>query len=349
MKKAYSVGILVTFLVGIGSLDVSDHSAEKTIQLGDASIEISREWSNVEIRVSNLSPDQEIQISRGGLEIDESNTESNLYRDDLSLNSSLDQYTITVESPLSGSSDLIAANKVDSRDLPNYAEIEVINLRVPQFDNNSDRALAASELPNRTRFRYQTFISEAYVSAPAIACAPEPNEYGYPVGMFKGDSRSWNPDSNSYRTRSDVVVDWSAGGTVTPYFSVGESTQVLAYPFNSFTFNKTASSEGLKLVRGVISPDYVSFHIYSDVVNPFCISQLTRGIFYDFAFYVHQTGEFVAKGTIRQVPNHELYTRNDVNSNWRTLFQAPNQGFGCLATFVEDCKKYQSELGDLVP
>jgi hypothetical protein len=184
-------------------------------------------------------------------------------------------------------------------------------------------------------------------------CTPS-TEQTIVVAKFLGDDRSWNPDSESYKTRTDVVVDWGAGGTISPEFYVGETTRIMdlywvpwPIPVNVVT-KKTASSESMKLVRGSMSSSFVSFRISSEVTNPLCADFMTKGISYNFAFYVHREGTFVVKGTMLRVPNHELYTRNNLVPYWRTIFQVPNQGFQCLVEFSWDCDLYKYVTGDLV-
>ena len=45
---------------------------------------------------------------------------------------------------------------------------------------------------------------------------------------------------------------------------------------------------------------------------------------------------------------HELYSRNNINPSWRTLFQVPNQGFQCLFEYSWGCDLDKKIKGDLV-
>jgi hypothetical protein len=352
MNKILSVAALSLSLISWGSVDFETENNTKIIKLGVATVEIVRDHSDVSIEVSGVPKGAELSITRGALAIEE--VGDGVYEDNLSGSRADSLYIFSLETPEKVSQSSLSNSRLDPNN-DEFMHLDLVAASAPGIAADPMSAYASTALPSRTRFRYQTFIPEAEVDSPPIVCGPISDEFGNPLSSFLGDNRSWNPDSESYKTRSDVVVDWDGGGSITPYFSVGESTQILRfiYPLSflnsTIVLKDTASSSSMKLVKGAASSDYVSFHIYSDVVNPFCNKFVTRGIFYDFAFYVHRTGEFVVKGTFRQVPNHELYTRNNVATSWRTIFQRSNQGFNCLATIFGDCQLYKFINGDLVP
>lgn len=353
MKKTLSLAAVSLTLIAGGYPIHQEETIFKTVEVGPATVEIERAGSEVSMKVQGIPENGELKIERASTEILEDHEGG--------FNETLPSafveviYTFSLESPLDRESELVSQGKIDAKDIGSYSNLDVVSALVPSSINSTMLAFAATPLPSRTRFRYQTFIPEVSTNAPSIVCTPLPDEYGMPIGIFLGNNRSFDPNSSSYKTRSDVVIDWDAGGTITPEFSVGESTQVLYYFYENFfanrtiTTKRTASSESMKLVRGVVSSDFVSFHIYSDVTNPFCWDYVTRGIFYDFAFYVHRSGVFVVHGTLRQVPNHELYTRNTLVPFWRTIFQSSNIGFNCLGVIFEDCKADKYVSGDLVP
>lgn len=353
MNKTFAIAAVALALISGGYPIQQVQTTHKTIEVGPATVEIERTGSQVSMQVEGIPEDGEMKVERASIAILENDEGS--FDDILPNGYSEVIYTFSLESALELESELISQGKIDVKDLDSYSNLDVVTTVLPSSNVYPMPAYASTSLPSRTRFRYQTFIPEASTKAPSIVCTPLPDEGGMPIGIFLGNNRGFDPDSLSYKTRSDVVVDWDAGGTITPEFSVGESTQVLSYVYENFfanrtiTTKKTASSESMKLVRGVVSADYVSFHIYSDVINPFCWDYPTRGMFYDFAFYVHRSGVFVVHGTLRQVPNHELYTRNTLVPFWRTIFKSSNSGFGCLAIIFEDCKTEKSVTGDLVP
>jgi hypothetical protein len=46
---------------------------------------------------------------------------------------------------------------------------------------------------------------------------------------------------------------------------------------------------------------------------------------------------------------YELYSRNNVNSSWRTILQVSNQGFQCLIKLSFGCTTDPYIRGDLMP
>lgn len=353
MMKAFSISIISLILTSGLSPDIDLNVSTRLVHIGEVTADIERTGHEVSIKVDGVPTGGELVVTRGSHELSE--ISKGLYEDNLLQSSSASFYTFSLETPLKSNSDSVLDGKILPSASGNYVELTIVSAGVPNPSIEPNSAFAATTLPSRTRFRYQTFIPEFDTPAPAVVCAPFPDNNSMPIATFLGDNRSWNPDSDSYKTRSDVVVDWSAGGEIVPDFSVGQSTQILEYIYplgignRTIITKKTASSDGLRLVKGVSSSDYVSFHIYSDVTNPFCAKELTRGITYDFAFYVHRDGAFVVKGTLLRVPNHELYTRNNVNTAWRTLLQSTNQGFQCLFEWSFGCDVDKYIQGDLVP
>jgi hypothetical protein len=353
LKKIFSVAVISVTLIAGGIPISQTETTTKTVEVGEATVKIERIGSNVSIHVKELPQGGELTVSRGSLELLE--VSEGLFKDKLPAHSSTGLYTLSLESPLELDSAQISKGVIDVKDIDSYVNLDVVSTLVPGAEIGSQSAYASTTLPSRTRFRYQTFIPGADTAAPAPICAPPSTELYVAFGKFLGDTRSWNADSTSYRTRSDVVVDWGAGGTITPDFSVGETTLIVDYYYplmvnpRTVTTKKTASSETMKLVRGAMSSSFVSFRISANVTNPHCWDLLTNGIFYDFAFYVHRDGTYVVDGTLLRVPNHELYSRNNVNSSWRTIFQTSNQGFECLALGAWWCSEDKYIRGDLIP
>ena len=351
MKKTFSIAAIALAMIAGEAPNFDAETVYKTVEVGPATVEIERTGSQVSMHVEGIPDDGEITVSRGPIEIEQKSDGS--FEDTLMVITSTPLYTFSLESPLQLDSELVTSGKIEARDIGAYVNLNVVSSQAPLASNDSMSAFAATSLPSRTRFRYQTFISEYDTMAPPIACAPASTSDFAIVANFLGDNRSWNPDSDSFKTRSDVVVDWGAGGTITPDFTVGESTLVIDYyysflpPIRTVT-KKTASSSGLKLVKLVMNSNYVSFRISSDVTNPFCLDWTTKGISYNFLFNVFREGTYVVEGTMLRVPNHELYSRNNINPSWRTLFQVPNQGFQCLFEYSWGCDLDKKIKGDLV-
>lgn len=353
MKKTFSIAAIVLAMIAGEVPNFDAETVYKTVEVGPATVEIERTGSQVSMHVEGIPDEGEITVSRGPIEIEQKSDGS--FEDTLMVTSATPLYTFSLESPLQLDSELVTSGKIKARDLGAYVNLNVVSSQAPLASNESMSAFAATSLPSRTRFRYQTFISEYDTMAPPIACAPISTGDYVLNANFLGNYRTWNPDSESFKTRSDVLVDWGAGGMLTTDFAVGETTLVLEYlyPFNlgntTVILKKTANTDGMKLVKGVTSSDYVSFHIYTDVTNPFCWDAVTQGINYDFEFYVRRDGVFRVSGTLLRVPNHELYSRNNLVSSWRTIFQVSNQGFQCLFAYSWGCTEDKTVTGDLVP
>jgi hypothetical protein len=353
VKKTFSIAAVALTLIAGGYPIQQAETAYKTVEVGEATVEIERLGTQVSIHVENIPDGGELTVARGSVEVEE--TSEGVFKDLLPTNSSKGLYTLSLETPVTLDSELVSKGVIEAKNVDAYVNLDVVTTFIPTSEADSQSAYAATALPSRTRFRYQTFISEAFAPAPPLACAPLSTSTVLAEARFLGDNRSWDPDSDSYKTRSDIVVDWGAGGAITPEFSVGETTRITDYVFLPIPVpvtvvnKKTASSEGMKLVRGEMSSDYVSFRIISDVTNPLCLDLATKGISYNFSFYIQREGRFVVKGTMLRVPNHELYTRNNISPSWRNLFQVTNQGFQCLFALSWDCELDKHIAGDLVP
>jgi hypothetical protein len=351
LKRLYSVVLGGLMAVSPMALPVSDQTTETT-QIENISLQITRQGANVVIEPSGELPGQTLTISRGGVPLEPS-SDGNVHD---STSSSPDRfYTVEIDQPAEPSSDSTLASSQSETSTPTaLTDIRISTIPIPQPAYPMETAVAATPLPSRTRFRYQTFIVDKTVSAPSWVCAPPSYDSYVVIGSFLGDDRSWDPDSNSFRTRTDALIDWGNGGDITSTHTVGMSTQILdIYYFLTHEHIEKqlrASSDKLTLVQAVKSPQYVSFHINSDVENPFCVPGLARGIWYDLAFFVAQSGAYTVTGTIREVPNHELYARDSINPSWQFLMHKANYGFECLAPYANDCKNpIPATTGDLIP
>jgi hypothetical protein len=351
LKRLYS--ITLGGALALSPLALPAQNTEHSLNyVSNVTLDITSQGDSIDIATSGALETQQLTISRGGKSLEPS--QDGTYHDQKS--SSPDAfYLVQLVTPMETANDPVAKPSPPSdAPVPSSLNLTIATVPVPVVTSTGDSALAATVLPTRTRFRYQTFIPDASVDAPAPACAPMNDSNGSPVGTFLGDNRSWNADSTHYRTRQDVLIDWSAGGTLEATASVGQSTRTLEYfgfgYSDTLTDVRTAASDGLTVLQGMQSPTYVSFHMYGDATNPFCSPNLTRSIWYSLAYFVSQSGNYTVTGTIRQVPNHELYARDNVNPTWRMLLQNASKGFLCLSRGWPDCTIDISPLtGDLVP
>lgn len=284
---------------------------------------LTRTGSEVEVVTSGLPKAARVSVNRDGLVILQSGEDH--FLDQLAGTSAVPVYTVTVETPLQKNEiqDLLA--KEPKANVDQYEQFASISTAMP--DNNvANSAIASTALPTRTRFRYQTFIPSKLVDAPYFDCRLV--DYLAMPTQFAGDSRSWDPDSESFRTRQDIVVNWSDSGSLASEAVVGQSARITNLGLVSMTELATASNSSMIVTQAVASSSYVAFHISEDVANPFCLA--ARGIYYNLGFYVNRSGVYAVSGTIRRVPNHEIYSRNNVNSSWVTIKLLENYGFYCL-------------------
>jgi hypothetical protein len=191
----------------------------------------------------------------------------------------------------------------------------------------SDAAVAQSTNATRTRIRYQTFIG-----AP-LAYAMPGCEGDYPnlgFTFFNGNNRSWDANSESYKTRFDTIIAWGTNPSVTKEVSVGATTAYIhVFPLMMIPVaTETASSQSMKLTTSVVSPTYVSYKISQRVVNPFCSN--VDGIRFSLNFYVRRDGVYTMTGNYLPVPHHEIYARDNFDPSWRQLLREGGDNFPCL-------------------
>jgi hypothetical protein len=195
----------------------------------------------------------------------------------------------------------------------------------------ADAAVAQSTSATRTRIRYQTFIGRDFVQAKLLC-------FGFYVNVpnatyFNGNNRSWNADSDSYKTRFDSVITWGAKPAVNKEVSVGLTTVYLGLPpFVIPETSQRASAESMQLNTTVLSPDYVSFGIKQNVPNPFCFG--ADGINFDLHFYVRRDGVYTLTGNYLPVPFHEVYARDNVDTSWRQIMRSGFEVFECFTPII---------------
>ncbi len=191
----------------------------------------------------------------------------------------------------------------------------------------ANSALAQSSNATRTRIRYQTFIGAPYVFAVPFCSG---NYINIPLATyFKGDNRSWDADSDSYKTRFGTIITWGDSPSVKKEVSVGPTTALAGLPpFLLPIATETASSGNMQLTTSVVSPTYVSYRINQRVVNPFC--EEADGIRFGLNFFVRRDGVYTMDGNYLPVPHHEAYARDNVDPTWRQILREGGDNFGCL-------------------
>ncbi|KZE90019.1 hypothetical protein AVP41_02821 [Microbacterium sp. TNHR37B] len=189
-------------------------------------------------------------------------------------------------------------------------------------------ASAAAAAPSKTTFRYRTFIADAYVAGPQIACTPPTGTY-----RFKGDNRSWSSSSGTSRTQVTTQFMWTTA-TMSTVKSVGSTTRQVKNSNNVWVHDdtKNAGTSGITTTNKSMSSTSARLYMKIAVGNPFCNPALTLPIYAELQIEVKRSGSYsILAGTRRPVPNHEAYLRRDSSSTWTRILQRKNDGFGCLA------------------
>lgn len=289
--------------------------SENTYVLDSAKFVVIQSGSQVSVRLVDLDPDAIDTVMVDGLDIQpDSNGD---YSFDMGQQ---------IESELILSS--VSAHSADSNDILRHIASRSFTVRNL---GTADAAIAQSLSATKTRIRYQTFIGSSYVSAPDVCFGSYINIPG--ITHFNGNNRTWDADSDSYKTRFDSIITWGANPSVKPELSIGETVAYIGIPpLVAPTFRTTASSESMKLNATVVSPDYVSFGIKQNVANPFCLG--ADGINFDLHFYVRRDGVYTVTGNYLPVPYHEVYARDNVDTSWRQIYREGGPFFGCFTPFV---------------
>ncbi len=225
-------------------------------------------------------------------------------------------------------------NKVSAADPNGYSAItSAVLVTSPTL------LIIAPDPATYTRFRYQTFISEAYVPVPTdIFCPGAPDKAGY-GSYFTGDNRGFSAGSTQNKTALDFKFDW-LNLTVNSVSKYVGPTRVVY--FNAVTGallsgpSATASTSGMSVTLvGSPSATKMTARLKHDIGNPLCIS---KGIFYDLTISAMRTGSYTVSGQVQKVPNHEFYVRDSNSSTWTTIYRYENVGFHCLIplTYCED-------------
>jgi len=194
-------------------------------------------------------------------------------------------------------------------------------------------AVAQSTSATRTRIRYQTFIGSPFVKADLVCL-------GWYINVphatyFNGNGRTWDANSDSYKTRFDSIITWGSNPSVSKEVSVGLTEVYLGLPpFVVPETSQRASAESMQLNTTLLSPDYVSFGIKQNVANPFCFG--ADGINFDLHFYVRRDGVYTLKGNYLPVPFHEVYARDNLDPSWRQIMRSGSENFGCFTRYLGD-------------
>lgn len=191
--------------------------------------------------------------------------------------------------------------------------------------------IVAAAANTETSVVNETFIPQAYISAPQTGCTYNGSSYS-----FKGDNRGYVANSAKYRTRLAAYINWSSGGAVSAYKSVS-STSVHRTSDKGLIATTTASSANMSLTRLAASTSTsADLRFIVNAQNPFCTS-FGNAIEGAFTMTVKQAGTWsIISGSHRQMPNWEIYiTRGGLAApTWTTVYQRSYASVLCLVAIA---------------
>ena len=197
---------------------------------------------------------------------------------------------------------------------------------VPSFLPQSASASASAA---KTYLRYQTFIPDEYLGAPASGCTPGGSEF-----TFEGNGRSFNPDSSSFKTRFQVTVDWTNNGALTYSRTVKPTKRYLIGPNGQpkMETEETAVATNGNMIFEARSTSSTLTHFKLDhsVTNPMCNDWFTFPIWYKTDAWIARSGAYTVTNEYRRAPNHELYLKDSDENTWTALLQSYTYSMECF-------------------
>lgn len=166
------------------------------------------------------------------------------------------------------------------------------------------------------QLRYTTFLKEEWLKNPNAASGDQ---------YFKGDHRSFEPDSSQYRTRGEVFIDTDSQSAL-----LSKSTGITeAFSGNQEPVESAqATDDGIQLEKVLADDDRIKFILKHSVSNPLVVSPaidyVVCGVFY-------RDNEFDLIGNHDQAPEHEIYLKEPGKDNWQVIHQAHSKGLEMMA------------------
>ena len=166
------------------------------------------------------------------------------------------------------------------------------------------------------QLRYTTFLKEEWLKNPNAASEDQ---------IFKGDHRTFDPESSEFRTRSDVFID-----TDNPSAFLSKATgKTEAFTKKQEQVESASSSdEGIQLEKVLTDEDRVQFHLNHSVSNPLVVSP---AIDYHLCGTFYKDNEFDLVGIHDQAPEHEIYLKEPGTEEWQVIHQTQSKGLEMMA------------------
>jgi hypothetical protein len=324
--KTFCISVLSLVLVNSSSSYPFESLASpeaKAATLISSTVVAELSGNKIDVKWDSLSKGNRLEVTVNGFEKSFFNVEGQI--SEIPALSGENSIEVSEVQPLTKSVSSVDSEKFETRNI-------ILGSAADAFSSGNS-AYGAISLPTTTRLRYQTFIREKYIEVDASSnCIPFLT-FGERIA-FGGDYRSFSPDSARYRTKFDVRIDWLSNGNQVATTDVGESK---TYKWNEKlltsdkwveTGSMTQSTSGMGLTTLSQNSSLVHFKMSHSIRDPFCI--VVNPISYDLDVYVSRAGTYTIVGTRNRVPDHELYIRTNVNTNWSVIYQRHNYSYRCL-------------------
>lgn len=168
------------------------------------------------------------------------------------------------------------------------------------------------------QLRYLTFLGEEVLPNPNLTSLNR---------FFKGDGRSFDPDSTDYRTRVDLTVRFTEEGALVDFEKDVGTT--IAYNWRKkFRKADVASSAGIELKEVKEDHHRIAIDLKHSVGNPLVASP---DIDYQIAANFYRIGTYDIIGIHDQAPNHEVYLKDSKNADWGQIHEAEDKGLSWMA------------------
>ncbi len=168
------------------------------------------------------------------------------------------------------------------------------------------------------QLRYTTFLPEEWLKNPNLASK---------VPYFKGDNRSFDPESPRYRTRVDVTIQEKEKAAEIEFSkAVGKSE---AYDKDRVFLEEGVASDEDIIVKHVLSnKEKTTIQLTHSVGNPIILSP---AVDYKVIGTFYRNGEINIAGYHDQAPHHEIYLKETDDQEWETLHLAKSKGLEMMA------------------
>lgn len=168
------------------------------------------------------------------------------------------------------------------------------------------------------KLRYMTFLSDKLM--------PNPNPFSL-YRYFKGDGRSFDPDSKEYRTRVDLNIRFTEEGAFVECDKDVGTT--IAYNWRKkFSKADVASAAGIELKKVEEDSHKLAIDLKHSVGNPLVASP---DIDYQLAATFYRVGIYDIIGIHDQAPNHEVYMKSGPAAEWGQIHEAEDKGLSWMA------------------